>query len=797
MVVRIVLLALVPLFLASSSSLAKKLEPNLVAAASRFGVDLDAPSSSLRHAQRGGGADTVSYGDIGPDGFSIFGDVWDWDDPDQPGDPLMGWYATDNSVAAGVFGRRVDASIWDGHDNTVDAPILTGNGSLWIGAFEDEADGLCYEAGLGYGSYWCQQILSPVVTLVSSADINLSFRYFNGTELNFDYTRVLLRTIPAGDEIVLGPPDGFTGPIGLASDSPLHPPVGQTFDTGIPTSALNGATQFQLVFQMTSDGGWDDEDGDYGTDFGAFGLDDVAMSGGASLTADFETDEEGWGFEACPGVGTYFGVGNLASYQIADLCGCGLSGNLLEFHDDSREHPRGQWMSARSNPTDVQDMVARLGASPNQLAIIGEWDQYSDMPRNNGVFYRPGWDYYPYECPVSGTIGWSGRVGPNTFFYNAGPSCSRLRQSQTGGFLPAGTEQVRFVYEIYSSCDAFGIPPTECGSTNFTPLVDNVRVRGTKVPAAPPIQFSPDPVGSRFQDAFIPSLLLDPNGRGNADVSANAAGYPGNQPPIVPGDSLYVRGPVPTPSTRWEARLWFRVRREGPGIKVARYLDWKSDVAAINGNPDPTVGFAYAWMDSFQTATTVSRNAFVSYCREDNWYPGEIGEFSEGNEIIRDDVLVAGSAVDYFVTANYVTTPAESFYLPDTTGGYFFEFEILPGWRHEAGHDRYPCLLYVDTNSGAERYVESALDALGLDHDRYDYNDATSNWKCPLARAPGSTNGVPVIQLIGYRSILVNTGGLDAAMWPEDYELFEDWLTYIRSCGRQALLLNGDNLAAT
>ncbi|MEZ4655704.1 MAG: hypothetical protein R3E12_19475 [Candidatus Eisenbacteria bacterium] len=143
--------------------MAQKLEPNLVAAASRFGwISTHRPRPC--GTRNGGGADTVSYGDIGPDGFSIFGDVWDWDDPDQPGDPLMGWYATDNSVAAGVFGRRVDASIWDGHDNTVDAPILTGNGSLWIGAFEDEADGLCYEAGLGYGSYWCQQILSPVVT---------------------------------------------------------------------------------------------------------------------------------------------------------------------------------------------------------------------------------------------------------------------------------------------------------------------------------------------------------------------------------------------------------------------------------------------------------------------------------------------------------------------------------------------------------------------------------------------------------------------------------------------------------
>src|SRR5690606_23370959 len=176
------------------------------------------------------------------------------------------------------------------------------------------------------------------------------------------------------------------------------------------------------------------------------------------------------------------------------------------------------------------------------------------------------------------------------------------------------------------------------------------------------------------------TTVLNPNGVGRADISY--AGVPGNQHPMVLGDSLFVTGPTSTASTMWETRLWFKVRREGPGAKPARYNDWKADVDAINGNPDPTVGFAYAWMDSVQAANGQAfRNQFQSFCREDNLYPGEGGELTDGNEIIRDDVLVAGTAIDYFVTANYVGTRDENFLLPDTSGGFFFEFEILPSWR--------------------------------------------------------------------------------------------------------------------
>ncbi|MCA9728175.1 MAG: hypothetical protein KC729_10860 [Candidatus Eisenbacteria bacterium] len=759
----------------------------------------DGALRSIPGQMRGNGIDTVSYGDVAPNGFSIYDDVWDWDNPSGGGGALMGWYATDVTEQATAYGRQITAASWAGHGNQVSAPILTGTGSLWIGAFEDQANALCWDLGLGYGNSWCQRAISPVISLASANNVTVNFKYFNDTELNFDYTKVILRRLPSGEETTLSPFDGFTDKIGLAT---AGIPTGAAYVGQITTGVLQGSTQFQLVFQMESDGGWSDEDGQYATEYGPFGVDDVVLGGGASASYNFDASAQGWTFQACPGIGSFFNVGNLVvnNYDILDPCGCGIQNNLLEFHDDSLEHPYGQRVEARSNMTDVLDMGSRLAGNPGQLEIFADWDQYSVMPRVNGVFYRPGWDYYPFECAVTGAIGWSGRVGQNGFFYNPGPDCSLNRNTATSNGVPPSCERIKFIFELYASCDGFGIPESDCtNQTNFTPIIDNVQVRGTKVPAAPIVVFSPSQTGTRYQDGFAQTFTLDPNGTGNADTDINVNF--GRTPPFVLGDSLFVTGPVSTLSTMWEARLWFKVRREGPGTKPARYTDWKNDVDAVNGNPNPTVGFAYAWMDSFQTANGIpAKNSFVSYCREDNWYPGESGEFSDGNEIIRDGVLVAGTAIDYFVTSNYVATPSENYYLPDTTGGFFFEFEILPSWRNDGGTLRFPCLLYLDTNTGAENFVEAALAELGLEHDRYDYNDASSNWKAPMARGSApANNGVPLPQLMGYRGIMLNTGALQIPMWQEDYILFNDWLNTVvcdGSLNRQGMMFNGDNSAA-
>ena len=85
--------------------------------------------------------------------------------------------------------------------------------------------------------------------------------------------------------------------------------------------------------------------------------------------------------------------------------------------------------------------------------------------------------------------------------------------------------------------------------------------------------------------------------------------------------------------------------------------------------------------------------------------------------------------------------------------------------------------------------------------DRYDYLDARSNWNAPFARGlvAGSNNGMTLTQILGYRSILVNTGTYsEAALVEEDLELFGDWLVSPdcnANANRQVLCMNGDGMA--
>jgi hypothetical protein len=690
--------------------------------------------------------------------------------------------------------------------NEVPVPLLNGTGSLWVGAFENEADQLCWVSGLGYGNAWCQRALSPVLNYTGAGNIALSFEYFNDTEVNFDYTKVILRRLPSGEEASLNF-DGFTGQAGLATNHPTGIPTGAIYNDLIGSGDMMGETQFQVIFEMTADGGWSDEDGSYATDYSAFGADDVTLTGsvtGSPVVFNFNSGlvhgAGTWTVQACPGFGSFMGVRDVGLYNIQDPCDCDLSGNVLEFHNDDFVHPYGQHVYGISNAVNVlRDVPAPTGGA--NTGIIAWWDQYAEMPRANGVFYRPGAYYYPFTCPATGNIQWSTRTGRDNFFYVGNdPLCYGTNEILTSNGVPGiGVEQVKFIYEMYASCDAFTIPPTICTEiTNFTPIVDNVELCFTEIPAAPAIAFAS---GTRYQDTFVTGDLLNPHGVGRADVVVNTNF--GNTPPFIGGDSLYVSGPVATSSTRWESRMWFRIAKEGPGTKPPKYNDWKNALA--DGRNITGGEFTFAWMDSFQLGTQVAKNKFVSFLREGGfeddfaWDGG--GELTETNEIIRDDILVAGTKVDYFVTSNFTVSPTQNYLLPDTTGQFFLEFEVLPGWVNDGGF-KFPCLLYVDAyNNGSEFFITNAFDVGGLAYDKYDYLDPSSNWKNPMARGASDAeqNGVPLPQLLGYKAILVNTGTLAGqCMWPEDYILFGDWLTAIicnSNLNRQGFILNGDNVA--
>ena len=746
-------------------------------------------------------ADTLSFGyvqSIGGALYAVPGETWTFDH--AAGGP-EGWYAVDVSNTAHTPARRITAATWAGHDNGVPAPIVSGEASAWFGTFEDEADALCWISGLGYGNNACQRWVSPALDYAGTGDVSIAFDYFNDTEDGFDYTRVRIE-LADGTRVPLNG-DGFTSVIGN--------PASMSFAHGAFTafeSSFEASSTYRLVFELTSDGGWSDEDSSYPTSYGPFGMDNLSIAGSGSpspLMFDYESGAQGWTSSVCAPRGSYFGIAPLSDYTILDPCGCGLSGNVLELHDAVG--------AAGSHPVGQHEMVFSPLADKSGLSgcstILAEWDQYSIQPQANGVFTRPGWNYYPYVCPVSGVTGWSGRIGQDWFTsFENGPTCFHTRNVATDNGVPSEAALVGFVWEIYSSCDAFAIPSTVCTNiTNFTPLIDNLTIRVTQVPCAPVVKLES---GGQFQDGFGQLTSLSTTNTGNADCTWDL--HRDSSAPARLGDSLFVRGPVPSSSSRWESRLWWRVRREGPGqAMIPGYSTWKTAVSDGLSIVGPAGQFTFGRMDSVQWINVPLRDRSISEFREDD--DDFAGEGTDQNEMIWDGVLAAGSQVQYFITSNYTCTPVDCFYLPDTTGGNLLEFEILPSWRIVGDTNKFPCILTLDLNTGEQPYVERALNVVlngaAFDApvpnptrwDRYDYNDASSNWNAPFARPVGGNNGINFVQMLGYRQVVLYTGNAQSgSMEFEDFHLMGDWLSAV-TCGannswnRQGWIGSGENLS--
>jgi hypothetical protein len=404
---------------------------------------------------------------------AVEGEAWTWDHKGR--DPLEGWTAVDHTANTRAWFGHLSATRWKGHGNPGDPPIPSGNGCVWLGAFQDHADSLCWKEGLGYGNNWCQVLISPPLAYNGNGPVTLRFKYFNDTEDPSDHTRVVLRIV-GGRDVPLNE-GGFRGRIG----TPPGGPWGR-FAREITRADFGGylPRQFHIVVQFDSDEGSSDEDGGHATPFGPFGLDDVQLSGALTqgdVAYDFENGLQEWSVAYRHGSGALFAARPLGRYTIEDAGPCGLSGNVIGFHNDDDQHPDGQWVLAYSPPVDRSPYKGYEN-------VFADWDMYGVMPANNGVFYRAGWSYWPYQCADAKEPGWSARVGDPTWQYTGGPpDCLHRRIHAASSGVPEDCRLVRLTFEVTSSCETFGIPDSVCtGLTNFTPVIDNVRILMTQVP---------------------------------------------------------------------------------------------------------------------------------------------------------------------------------------------------------------------------------------------------------------------------------------------------------------------------
>ncbi|MBD3162244.1 MAG: hypothetical protein GF346_07930, partial [Candidatus Eisenbacteria bacterium] len=754
--------------------------------------------------------------------------MWTFDRGDGPIDPpppliphAGGWSVEDRTGDPESYFRVIDASLDLGEG--VVPPILEGERSLWIGVDRTGADSLCWPCGPGYGNDWCQRFLSEPLAYDATEPVELELLYFSDLEPCRDGVQIYL-ILQDGSESLLNPyPTGacpeyspyeggtITGAIGLPEDPAVYL-------REITPGEVGGAQTIRFALELRSRDRGSDEDCGYPTERGPFGADAIRIQGGGiDRVYDFETGLQDWEPTACAPVGDYAGVADIGVYPIVDPCICTLEGNVLEAHAGTGaqgHHPEGQHVR-------LESPICDLGAAiPRTIGL--DADLYVDLPLPDGVLFRVGWRYYPMLCEATGETIWSPRVGEEHYrFTGSDPMAITWRFSATevssGTPVPLAVEKVRAIFEIYADCAAFSI--ANCtGETNFSPLLDNLAVFATANPQAPRIRFD---TGAEFQDVgSYPSSSFDPRAPGPANVAYDIGeGTPGAI--RICGDSLVVTGPWPTddPATRWEADLWWRVAKRGPfqtdseGGVPTRYGLWKERVADGReiDRPDRPQ-FTFGRMDSVEGHTTLTHK-FASRFREDD--DDFVGEGNVENEMIWDDCLLPGTRIEYFVTAHYVDTPYRRFVLPDTTGGFFQEFEILPSLRTVripdcggAGFDYcvfQPATLYIDAdNASSQRIIDRALAELfatGTGErcwDRYDYLGTCSCWNAPFVRGPsGSNNGMTLSQVLGYRAILLNTGSWDNVLYAEDLAFFQEWLT-TDACNanlrRQVFLANGDQI---
>ena len=219
----------------------------------------------------------------------------------------------------------------------------------------------------------------------------------------------------------------------------------------------------------------------------------------------------------------------------------------------------------------------------------------------------------------------------------------------------------------------------------------------------------------------------------------------------------------------------------------------------------PGGSWAEARMDTAEVASGPVAAAWATYLHE---AAGGV-EGDDVYKLIPDGVLKPGATVEYFFTADTGVGTAQTV-SPDTSGGFYLEWQALPGYFEAEGAFLSPCVLYVDAfNQGAQVFIEdlglapylgAEIDDDGVVHeawDRFDYRTEASG--APMAREPAGDNGLTQFQSLIYRTILYNTGTSEAgAIRNRDARLLHRWLT-IDDFGRgdipKGLWLSGDNIA--
>jgi hypothetical protein len=757
---------------------------------------------------------------------------WDFDDRGGRGCPIedgvqeyikngsyaQGWTSEDVLAQKGLWWHAED---YAGVDLACSVNPITGSYSAWCGKYT-AIPGECFSAAPGYGHDWSQWLCRTVT--LDSATPSLAYDFNGDTQPGFDYCYVII------DE-------AYSDSCGWVDDSAdtlrcydgCNPSGSESinlscWDDGSDCDILAFDSDYsgdsvKVCFVVVTDGTWDDEDGMYDTCDGAFTVDniviDVTPSSGGTITTDFETGTlEGW--TACGGwsSGDYVAVRDVNSFINNSACEfgyCDMTGCVLTFYNPmiTGQYGNGGHYAGRSFQMAWSPTIDMTSYGPRGYVL--SCDCYSDLPIENGIFYRLFVSYV--QDPAHPAGAWSPALSDDYAYYAPTPRCAPKEWSFSQ-YVPADADSIRIGIGVWNGCDARKVA---CTNGNESPIFDNVRV-GVYDLAAPMAALREV---DNYTDAFPEGESAAETNTALIDVANNTSRTGAF---IRLGDSLVVHMEEPSAC----AELCFKIV-PGPGTNLSDPFfttwfpgDWdactmsdvhcaRMDTAFLAGNGIP--GSQNEYQVPFE-------GRYASMFHEEDARYSTVG--GEGVEMLPDSLFTPGTTIYYLIRTSYLPCTGPYNYLPfgadPNDVSTMYEVNVLPDFCK----DPLSCLLYVDyCNSGAQVPIENALALLGRTWDRFDLRGAGAHegngignrklgpGKYRLMGPPhtGLSRGPigPSLQhLAQYKAMLLSTGNSGTGVVisdggtgtpgdpTNDVGFMEDWInegTY------KGLWLNGTNIA--
>jgi hypothetical protein len=688
-----------------------------------------------------------------------------------------GWYGIDQTLNPMPYFRRSQTC------------VVSGSWSFWCGLTLPEANVFCYAAGQGYGNSWNQTICKQFAYPGSGA-ITLSYDYAVDAEPGFDYCYVLLDST--------GTPAAY-----LTTD------IVEAYYTGansghasvvIPSNDLpHPGHAITLRFYCTSDGGYSDEDALYSTVCGHSALDNIRLVGAVTDFSDFEAGPDGWAqVVSATGVGDYTDIVSLSTLPARKtFCPCGVSDSVLVFFNPGGLHPTDEDNIAVSPWIDL-----KRGGDVGRPGKIIMYNIYAETPLLDYIFGNYRVRYYPEVCSGTGLIYATPWMDQNiVFYYGDAPFCTgagNISVRDYSALISPAAEQIQLAFGVLNLCATAPFGGDCSGVSNTTPWLDNLALGVYGAPGAPLISILAADI---LQDNFAQDGTFNPASTGRFDSNKLKNGSTLG-PGIILCDTLVVGGD----GGNTEVRTVFRVH-PGPFTNLtslgARAARWTPESAPTPAPSPKWYGGTWytARLDTAEQGGVKTAARWMGCFHESD--PGFQGTdrtpdpqdpAQNANEIFPDHLLTLASRIDYFFKARYIPpdprnpSGAAWYLLPDTTGGRFFEVEILPS---SMAHDTtWNCTLYVDHHHDRaledQRIEEAGLTAWlgtggstveGTRYDRFD-NQTPSSAQLSFGRALGTNMGCSIIQVEAYRQIVWHSATLSAGqLTTEDASILGPWLT--------------------